>query len=78
MSEQAHTITLKDALAALDELPQILTAKQAADAVGVSVVTIRRRIQEGALRAVRTQSGRGGRYRILKLDVAQLFVEMNG
>ena len=50
--------------------------EETARAVGVSTITIRRRIQSGELRAMRTHAGRGGRVRILKRDVARLLTEM--
>ncbi len=77
MTTQEHALSLKDALEALNACPAVLSVEQAARAVGLSMVTIRRRIQHGSLRAARTSAGRGGRYRILKRDVAAMLVEMS-
>ncbi len=76
MGQVARSLTIEDALATLARLPEILSAEEAAGAVGISVPTLRRRIQEGRLRALKTSAGRGGRLRILKKDLAQFLSEM--
>ena len=63
-------------LAAFAGLREVLSLRESADALGVSVSTLRRRIRSGELRALRTSAGRGGRLRILKQDLAQLLAEM--
>ncbi len=77
MKHRDSTLTHKDALDALAICAEILSVSQAATAIGLSEVTLRRRIADGRLRAVRTQPGRGGQFRILKTDLAVLLVEMS-
>jgi excisionase family DNA binding protein len=76
MDRLANPLSFGDALAALGELPRLLSVEQAADALSVSATTIRRRIQTGQLRAVKTSAGHGGRLRVLKYDLARLLSEM--
>ncbi len=76
MNQQGTTLTLKDALDALADHPSVASVETSARAIGVSPITLRRRIQDGALRAVRTSARRGGRYRVFKVDLARLLVEM--
>ena len=76
MSKLEKPLSLEEALAALAELPLVLSVDQASHAVGVSATTIRRRIQDGQLRALKTSAGHGGRLRILKRDLARLLAEM--
>jgi len=76
MAQPEHTHTIDELLEALESLPAVLSVGQAADAVGVSATTIRRRIREGRLRALKTTPRHGGRLRILKRDLVGLLAEM--
>jgi len=76
MGNLVRSLSLDDALAALAALSDVLSAEEAADALGISTSTLRRRIRDGDLRALRTSAGRGGRLRILKRDLAELLAEM--
>ena len=77
MTHRDSTLTYRDALDALAICAEVLSVAQAAAAIGLSEVTVRRRIADGSLRAIRTQPGRGGQYRILKTDLAALLVGMS-
>ena len=77
MTKNANTLSHKEALELVKGLPNLLTAVEAAAALGISVVTLRRRIRDGSLRAIRTRIQQGGRFRLLKADVAALLVEMS-
>jgi len=76
MAHHEQSPTAEDLLEALDSLPAVLSVGQAADALGISTTTIRRRIREGQLRAMKTSIGHGGRIRILKRDLVELLAEM--
>ena len=77
MTKNANTLSHKEALDLVKGLPNLLTGVEAATALGISVVTLRRRIRDGSLRAIRTRIRQGGRFRLLKIDVAALLVEMS-
>ena len=59
-----------------DELPLFLRVREAADVLGVSTDTIRRRIATGQLRAFRTSPKRGGSLRIARGDMLALLASM--
>lgn len=74
----SDSLSLDEALSALESWPSILSAREAARASGLSVSTIRRRVASGELRVLRSRWGSGGRLRFLKQDVARLLVAMAG
>ncbi len=76
--KQVHALSLDEALAALADLAAVVTLAEAAAALGVAEITLRRRIAAGELRAIKTRPGHGGRLRIFKRDIALLLLAMNG
>ncbi len=76
MSTLGKPLSLEEAVASLEGLPHLLSAEQAGNALGLSTTTIRRRIREDKLRALKTAAGPGGRLRILKTDLARFLSEL--
>ena len=76
MTKLLRRLSVDEALAALAGVRNILSIEEAADALGISTSTLRRRIQDGRLRAFKTTPGPGGRLRILKRDLALLLARM--
>jgi len=72
-------LTYEEAVRLLTEaaFPPIGSLAAASKAASLSRSTLRRRIKTGELRGIRTRAGRGGRYRISRVDLAGLLVSMS-
>ncbi len=71
-------LQVDEVLKALEDLPPVLDLRDASRATGLSSATLRRRVVSGELAALRTRTGRGGRLRFLKRDIARLLAAMAG
>lgn len=60
------------------DLPPVVTLRAASVAVGLSPLTLRRRIKAGELSALRTREGRGGKLLLRREDIARFLDTMAG